>query len=269
MRERAEKEKQRADDNATQADMARTETERQLDRAKSFLFTAQLRGVAAIYETRPVEALALLEDANACPMDRRDLAWRFYERYCRRGMLVGHRAAVLSVALSGDGKTLVSGSEDKTVKVWDVGTGQERATLKGHTAPVWSVALSGDGKTLVSGSYDTTVKVWDVVTGQERATLKGHAGPVTSVALSGDGKTLVSGSYDTTVKVWDVVTGQERATLKGHAGLVTSVALSGDGKTLVSGSVDTTVKVWDVVTGQELRHPQGPCGRGQFRGVER
>ena len=98
-----------------------------------------------------------------------------------------------------------SGSQDHTVKVWDVGTGQERATLKGHADPVTSVALSGDGKTLASGSVDRTVKVWDVGTGQERATLKGHTDPVSSVALSGDGKTLVSGSEDGTVKLWEVV----------------------------------------------------------------
>ena len=83
-----------------------------------------------------------------------------------------------------------------TVKVWDLGMGQERASLKGHAGRVHAVVLSGDGKTLVSASGDNTVKIWDVASGQERATLKGHTGPVTSVALSGDGKTLVSGSAD-------------------------------------------------------------------------
>ena len=94
--EHAEKEKERADGNAVLAlrkaddeKTARQEAERQLDRAKSFLFTAQLQRVAPIYETNPLEALALLEDANACPIDHRDVAWRFYERYCRRGVLVG------------------------------------------------------------------------------------------------------------------------------------------------------------------------------------
>ena len=72
------------------------------------------------------------------------------------------------MALSGDGKTLVSGSYDKTVKVWDVATGQERATIKGHTGPVLSVALSADGKTIASGSSDYTVKIWDVATGKEK-----------------------------------------------------------------------------------------------------
>ena len=139
---------------------------------------------------------------------------------------------------------------DSTVKVWDVGTGQERATLKGHTDAVSSVALSGDGKTLVSGSVDGTVRVWDVGTGQERATLKGHTAAVLSVALSGDGKTLVSGSDDGQSRSGTWARGRNappsRDIRPGR-----SVALSGDGKTLVSGSYDNTVKVWDVGTGQE------------------
>jgi hypothetical protein len=237
----------KADDEKT----ARAETERQLERSKSFLFTAQLRRVASIYETSPEKALALLEDENACPVDQRDLAWRYYEGYCRRGMFVGHVGAVTCVALSTDGKTLVSGSGDKTIIVWDVRSGQQRATLKGHTDAVTSVALSGDDKTLVSGSADKTINVWDVGTGKERSTLKGHAESVTSVALSGDGKILVSGSEDNTVKVWDLNTGKESATLKGHADAVNYVALSADGKTLGSGSKDQVVKVWDVGTGKE------------------
>jgi WD40 repeat protein len=237
----------KADDEKT----ARTETERQLERAKSFLLTARLRSVAQIYEANPADALVLLDDVNACPIDHRDLAWRFYERYCRRGLFMGHAGRVASVALSGDGKTLVSASSDKTIKVWDVDTGHERATLKGHTDTVWSVALSDDGKTLVSASWDDMVKVWDMDTGRESTTLKGHMGAVTPVALSGDGKTLAWGSEDNTVKVWDVGAGKERATLKGHTNSVYSVTLSRDGKTLGSGCWDGTVKVWDVATGRE------------------
>ena len=175
--------------------------------------------------------------------------------------LRGHTGRVTSVAFSPDGKRLVSGSQDNTVKVWDAQTGQETLTLKGHTGAVRSVAFSPDGKRLVSGSQDGTVKVWDAQTGQETLTLKGHTLWVTSVAFSPDGKRLVSGSQDCTVKVWDAQTGHESLTLKGHTGGITSVAFSPDGKRLVSGSQDGTVKVWDAQTGQETLTLKGHTGR--------
>ena len=71
------------------------------------------------------------------------------------------------MAYSPDGKTLASGSGDKTIKLWDVATGKEQATLKGHTDWVTSVAFSPDGKTLASGSEDKTIKLWDVATGKQ------------------------------------------------------------------------------------------------------
>jgi formylglycine-generating enzyme required for sulfatase activity len=110
------------------------------------------------------------------------------------------------VSFSPDGKRIVSGSYDNTVKVWDAQTGQETLTLKIHSDDVTSVSFSPDGKRIVSGSYDNTVKVWDAQTGQETRTLKGHSDWVSSVSFSPDGKRIVSGSYDNTVKVWDLRT---------------------------------------------------------------
>jgi hypothetical protein len=98
--------------------------------------------------------------------------------------LTGHTAAVFSVALSADGQTLVSGSLDKTIKVWNLSTGKEIRTLTGHTDAVWSVALSADGQTLVSGGLDQTIKVWNLSTGKEIRTLTGHTDAVWGVVLS-------------------------------------------------------------------------------------
>ncbi len=109
---------------------------------------------------------------------------------------------------------MVSGSADKTLKVWDLETGKCRATLEGHTNDVVSVAVTPDGKTVVSASADKTLKVWDLETGRCRATLEGHTGSVVSVAVTPDGKAVVSGSSDKTLKVWDLETGRCRATLK-------------------------------------------------------
>jgi WD40 repeat protein len=169
----------------------------------------------------------------------------------------GHAGVVGAVAFSPDGKTIASGCEDHTIKLWDVASGKEIRTLDHHTGWAYSVVFSPDGKTLASGSWDRTVKLWDVASGEELKTLAGHSGLVTSVAFSPDGKTLASGSSDKTMKLWDVASGREVKTLVGHTNWVNSVAFSPDGKILASGSVDKTVRLWNVASGKEIRTLMG------------
>jgi WD40 repeat protein len=125
------------------------------------------------------------------------------------------------VAFSPDGKQVVSGSGDRTVRLWDAATGAALQTLEGHTQWVSSVAFSPDGKQVVSGSDDHTVRLLDAATGAALQTLEGHTEWVSSVAFSPDGKQVVSGSNDKTVR-----------TLEGHTESVYSVAFSPDGKLL-------------------------------------
>ncbi|MCC5656033.1 ribosome assembly protein 4 [Nostoc sp. XA010] len=167
--------------------------------------------------------------------------------------LEGHSSWVYSVGFSPDGKTLAFGSEDKTIKLWDVSTGKAIKTLTGHNSLVNSVGFSPDGKTLASGSDDNTIKLWDVSTGKAIKTLTGHSSLVNTVGFSPDGKTLASGSDDNTIKLWDVSTGKAIKTLTGHSRRVNSVGFSPDGKTLASGSVDNTIKLWDVSTGKAIK----------------
>jgi WD40 repeat protein len=147
---------------------------------------------------------------------------------------------------------LASGSNDKTIKLWDAASGRPLRTLHGHTNFVISVAFSPDGKVLASGSGDKTIKLWDVASGRQLRTLSGHAAPVFSVAFSPDGHVLASGSNDATIKLWDVPSGHEVRTLSGHTGWVMSVAFSPNGKVLASSSGDKTIKLWDVASGREL-----------------
>ena len=171
--------------------------------------------------------------------------------------LEGHTYGVEAVAVSADGRHVVSGSADETVKVWELGTGRELRTLEGHTGWVEAVAVTADGRHVVSGSFDNTVKVWELESGRELRTLEGHANEVWAVAVSADGRHVVSGSVDKTVKVWELETGRELRTLEGHSSGVIAVAVSADGRHVVSGSSDNTVKVWELGTGRELRTLKG------------
>ncbi|TYQ30162.1 WD40 repeat domain-containing protein [Pseudanabaena sp. UWO310] len=175
--------------------------------------------------------------------------WEVIYNIREANRLEGHNKPVTSVAFSPDGKTIASGSNDKTIKLWNL-EGKELRTLIGHRNGVWSVAFSPDGKTIASGSSDYTIKLWNLA-GKELRTLTGHSNWVESVAFSPDGKTIASGSADHTIKLWDLE-GKELRTLTGHSNIVMSVAFSPDGKSIASGSDDKTIKLWDLA-GKEIQ----------------
>jgi WD40 repeat protein/serine/threonine protein kinase len=179
----------------------------------------------------------------------------------QKSLLDGHTSWVYSVVVSPDGRHIVSGSYDKTLRVWELGTDRCLTTLQGHINHVHSVAVSPDGRHIVSGSYDHTLRVWELGTDRCIHTLQGHMNRVSSVAVSPDDRHIVSGSEDTTLRVWDLGTGMCLTTLEGHTDGVSSVAVSPDGRHIVSGSDDNTLRVWDLGTGMCLTTLQGHTDR--------
>jgi WD40 repeat protein len=178
--------------------------------------------------------------------------------------LTEHSDTVSSVAISSDGKIIASGSLDKTIKLWNLETGNLLAMLVGHSSAVLSVAFSPDSKILASSSNlevrDGCIKLWDVESARIRQTLGGGLINlrVSSLAFSPDGQTLASGHAEAKIRLWQLNGGKLRQTLKGHGWDVNSLAFSRDGRFLVSGGLDGAIKIWNWRSEKEVRTLKRP-----------
>jgi WD domain, G-beta repeat/TIR domain len=182
--------------------------------------------------------------------------------------LTGHSAAVTAVAFSPNARIIVSGSLDRSVRIWDAANGRLLRTLTGDSDGVTAVAFLPSGQRIASGSLDRSIVIWDTTTGQSIRALRfdptyaWEVPPaVWSIAVSPDGTRIVSGSADASVKIWSEATGDLLRNLKGHGDVVTSVAYFPNGKTIASGSKDGTVRLWDAESGQQLRVLNGHPGQ--------
>jgi len=179
------------------------------------------------------------------------IGWQnYHSKFILDKFMEGHISVVTSVSFNHDGTKIVSGSRDRTVRVWNSETGECVLTLEGHTQGVMSVSFNHDGTKIVSGSGDKTVRVWNSETGECVLTLEGHTDFVNSVSFNHDGTKIVSGSSDKTVRVWNSETGECLLTLEDHTDFVNSVSFNHDGTKIVSGSWDKTVRVWNSETGE-------------------
>jgi hypothetical protein len=162
-----------------------------------------------------------------------------------------HVGRVFSLAFSPDGKTLVAGAWDGSLRSWDPATGKELRKYEGHTGWVRSVSFAADGKTFASGGKDRVIRLWDTVTGEMLRRLEGHPDWVQCLALSPDGKTLASRGTGLVLHLWDVTNGREVRRIKLQQGASASLTFSPDGKRLAYSADLNGVTLLDVATGKE------------------
>lgn len=155
----------------------------------------------------------------------------------------GHTDQVDSVALSF--QFFVSGSSDKTVRIWEVPSGRQLAVGEGHMFTVHAVSIANSNAWIASGSRDAKVNTWDARTGQLQATLKGHRGTVTALAISPDDKLIASGNTDKTLRIWDRASGKEVGNIP-HTLPVAVIRFTADGRQLLVGEAQDKAHIWDV-----------------------
>jgi WD40 repeat protein/serine/threonine protein kinase len=171
--------------------------------------------------------------------------------------LAGHDGPVRSVAFSPNGELVVSGSEDNSLRVWDVAAGEVVKTLRGHGSSVRSCTFSPDGTFILAGD-DQRVCRWDLAGYQEVRVLhatvfRGHEDAVLSARFSKDGEKIVTASRDRTASLWNAVTGEPiRRFQEGHEFLVSSAQYFPDGKLVATGAGDNSVRVWNATAGTQL-----------------
>lgn len=177
-------------------------------------------------------------------------------RFRKALMLQGHEEGVLAVAFSPDSRQLLSGSSDRTIRLWDLSRGEQLACLEGHLEKIWSVTFSPDGQQAISASKDKSVRVWDLARGREQRCYANRTNR--SVAISGDGMLALSGNIsDGMVRLWEVQTGKELRRFKGHMSWVLGLAFAPGRRLALTSSADGTIRLWEIDSGRELRRLQG------------
>mmetsp|Transcript_66769 Transcript_66769/g.150760 ORF Transcript_66769/g.150760 Transcript_66769/m.150760 type:complete len:314 (+) Transcript_66769:90-1031(+) len=222
----------------------------------------QFRGTLSGHRGWVTSVACTYEQSNLIVSSSRDKSLMIWELtpdcetigYARRA-LTGHSECVECVVLSSDGQFALSGSWDRTLRLWDLNTGATVRTFQGHTKDVFGVAFSGDNRQIVSGGRDNTIKLWNTLAEcKYTITEDSHTDWVSSVVFSPSAKMplLVSSGWDKLVKVWNLSSCKLRTNLVGHTDVVYTTAVSPDGSLCASGGKDSTAMLWDVNDGKHL-----------------
>ncbi|MDG2389681.1 MAG: WD40 repeat domain-containing protein [Planctomycetaceae bacterium] len=178
--------------------------------------------------------------------------WDMTEKKWKARLLEKHTDDIHGVAFTNDGKQLISGSDDTSVLLWDLDTGNNQL-LGHHDKQVTDVAVHPNDQMAASASRDQTIRLWDLKKHQSRGTLKGHTADVLAITFSPDGRWLASASYDQTVIIWDVAKREAVHTLRKHTDWAFCVAFSPNSQQVVTGGGDRILHLWNLADGKLLQ----------------
>lgn len=165
---------------------------------------------------------------------------------------LNHGGAVFGIAITSDGRSVVTCGADQTVRVWDTATGQQRFQMRGHQGAVHAIALNQDDTIAVSTGADGTIRLWDIVGGRQLKQLTRFDATMYAVSMHRNGKHLITGGADRRIRVLDIVTGDTLRTMEGHTDYIHSVSSDQSGTRLLSYGYGGHLKTWDFDTGSEL-----------------
>ena len=167
--------------------------------------------------------------------------------------LKGHERWVLALALSPDGKDLASGSDDHTLRLWEIEKGEASKVLKRFDCAVSALSFDPKGKWLAVGTWNGDLMICDPLTGKVIREFSEHRETITALAFDPSGRYLASGSADDRLIIWDAKTGDDLLTMhQGNEYDVTTLAFSRDGERIVTGDGENQLKVWDTSSGDEI-----------------
>ncbi len=272
-RQEQDRQRRRADEQAAEARQARivaenerTRAEQQAEQLRRTSYLGQIALARSAWEqkylTRAEQILA------GCDPDLRGWEWSYLWRLCRRATLLDIRAdseCVRAMALSPDGRRLVTAGCDGVLRLWDSTNGDALARFEGHRDQVNTVAFSPDGQWIASGGRDKTLRLWDARTGSPRI-LQKDAQYIHCVRFSPDGKLLVAAGQSRTLTFWDVASGALIRTTPAQEKEISCVAWSPDGRHVVCGELlnpfigRCRIRVLDAATGESIKELAGPPG---------